>query len=181
MHTPEDNAEPLEGAASPNMTESAIENAQAKPTEEGTNWEDKWKAAQEQYVRLYAEFENFRKRSAKERQTLHQTAGQEMVTAVLPMLDDLERALAQPEDPSQYVQFRTGIQLIHQKFIQTLKDKGVEEVEALHQPFDPDRHEAITHIPAAQPEQEGMVLDVIEKGYHMGDRMLRFPKVVIGR
>jgi molecular chaperone GrpE len=181
MHTPENNTEPTEDPVSQHVTEDATQETQANSTDEVTHWEEKWKAAQEQYVRLYAEFENFRKRNAKEKQLLQQTAGQGMVMAVLPLLDDLERALAQPEDPTQYAQFRTGIQLIHQKFIQTLKEKGVEEVEALNQPFDPDRHEAITHIPATQPEQEGKVLDVIEKGYMMGEQILRFPKVVIGR
>ncbi len=181
MHTPDDNAEPLDGAAASAQTDHTAENSRNANTEEVPNWEEKWKSAQDQYVRLYAEFENYRRRQAKENQTLQQTAGQGMVMAILPLLDDLERALHQPEDPAQYAQFRTGIQLIHHKFIQTLKDKGVEEVVALNQPFDPDRHEAITHIPASQPEQVGLVLDVIEKGYSMGERMVRFPKVVVGR
>lgn len=135
----------------------------------------------EKFLRLFAEFENYKKRTTKERIDLFKTAGQEVLQALLPVLDDFDRALAELKkaDNDAYYQ---GVELIHNKFRDTLKSKGLEVLEVKQgDVFNADVHEAVTQIPAPSDDLKGKIIDVIEKGYQLGERIIRFPKVVIGQ
>jgi molecular chaperone GrpE len=135
----------------------------------------------DKFLRLFAEFENYKRRTAKERIDLFKTANQEVLQAMLPVLDDFDRAWAQvsKSDDEALV---TGVQLIHDKLRTTLVSKGLEEVEVkAGDIFDADFAEAITQIPAPNDKLKGKIVDVIEKGYKLGDKIIRFPKVVIGQ
>jgi len=132
-------------------------------------------------LRLFAEFENFRKRTAKERIELFTTASEGVMTAILPVLDDFDRALLEIEKSGDNDLFK-GVALINNKLKETLKSKGLTEVDTnTGDVFDADNHEAITQIPAASDDLKGKIVDVIEKGYALGDKIIRFPKVVIGQ
>jgi molecular chaperone GrpE len=134
----------------------------------------------DKFLRLFAEFENYKKRTSKERMDLFKTAGQEVIVSLLPVLDDFDRALkeiAKSEDKEIF----KGVELISGKFGETLKSKGLEELEVkAGDTFDADIHEAITQIPAPSKKMKGKVIDVIEKGFKLGDRIIRHPKVVVG-
>lgn len=134
----------------------------------------------DKFLRLFAEFENYKKRTSKERIDLFKTANQEVLQAMLPVLDDFDRAQAQiakTEDEN----LLKGVELIHNKLKDTLVSKGLEQVEIkAGDAFDADFAEAITQIPAPTPDLKGKIVDVIEKGYKLGDKIIRFPKVVIG-
>ncbi|MGK7392559.1 MAG: nucleotide exchange factor GrpE [Candidatus Cyclobacteriaceae bacterium M2_1C_046] len=137
--------------------------------------------AKDKYLRLYSEFENFRRRSAKERLDLVQSANQELVRDLLPVLDDFERASQSLKEDTDAATIKEGMELISNKFRKSLEQKGVKPME--NKPgmdFDPDIHEAITQIPAPKDELKGKVVDVIEKGYYLNDKVIRFAKVVIG-
>ncbi len=135
----------------------------------------------DKFLRLFAEFENYKKRTAKERIDLFRTANQEVLQAMLPVLDDFDRAWAQISK-TQEEALLTGVQLIHDKLKSTLVSKGLEEVEVkVGDAFDADFAEAITQIPAPSEDLKGKIVDVIEKGYKLGDKIIRFPKVVIGQ
>ncbi|RZJ69192.1 nucleotide exchange factor GrpE [Flavobacterium sp.] len=133
----------------------------------------------DKFLRLFAEFENFKKRNAKERVELYKTANQEVLLALLPVLDDFDRAVAEI-GKSGDENLLKGVSLIHDKFKNTLTSKGLEQVEVnTGDTFDADFAEAITQIP--MPDMKGKIVDVIEKGYKLGDKIIRFPKVVTGQ
>jgi molecular chaperone GrpE len=134
----------------------------------------------DKYLRLFAEFENFKKRTAKERIELFKTAGQEVIGAILPILDDFERAIGQiPADDQKYIE---GFVLINNKLADVLKSNGLNATETrAGDTFDAEIHEAITLIPASDASQKGKIIDVTEKGYKLGDKIIRFPKVVVGQ
>ncbi len=162
-----------------------IENKEATATvEENVSEEDKLKAelasVQDKYLRLYSEFENYKRRTTKERADLFKTANQESILAMLPVLDDFERALAAMPQTEENQKIREGVDLIYNKFKNTLTQKGLKEMEANGKPFDPDFHEAITKIPAPTEELKEKIVDVLEKGYFLHDKVIRFAKVVIG-
>ena len=135
----------------------------------------------DKFLRLFAEFENFKRRTAKERIDLFKTANQEVLQAMLPVLDDFDRAwnqISKSEDEA----LTTGVQLIHDKLRATLVAKGLEEVEVkAGDIFNADFAEAITQIPAPSADLKGKIVDVIEKGYKLGDKIIRFPKVILGQ
>ncbi|MEQ3662949.1 MAG: nucleotide exchange factor GrpE [Flavobacterium sp.] len=135
----------------------------------------------DKHLRLFAEFENYKKRTAKERLDLFKTANQEVLQAMLPVMDDFDRAMTQivkSEDEA----IVKGVELIHEKFKNTLVSKGLEEVEIkVGDDFNADFAEAITQIPAPSDDLKGKIVDVVEKGYKLGDKIIRFPKVVIGQ
>lgn len=134
----------------------------------------------DKFLRLFAEFENYKKRTSKERMDLFKTAGQEVISSLLPVMDDFERALKELSKSSEKELF-TGVQLIHNKFKETLKSKGLEEVKAdKGDSFDAEIHDAITQIPAPKKKLVGKIIDVVEKGYRLGDKIIRHPKVVVG-
>lgn len=135
----------------------------------------------DKYLRLFAEFENYKKRTSKERIELFKTAGQEVLQALLPVADDFDRAIGQLDNDALTPEAE-GFQLIYHKFVEILKGQGLTAIEvAIGEIFDAEKHEAITQIPAPQPEQKGAIIDVVEKGYQLGDKIIRFPKVVVGK
>ncbi len=132
-------------------------------------------------LRLFAEFENFKKRTTKEKIELYKTASEGLMTAILPVLDDFDRALSEIEK-SEVAGHLEGIVLINNKLQETLKAKGLNIVETKQgDVFNADIHEAITQIPAPSDDLKGKIVDVVEKGYELGDKIIRFPKVVIGQ
>ncbi|OCX54786.1 nucleotide exchange factor GrpE [Mucilaginibacter sp. PPCGB 2223] len=137
------------------------------------------KEANDKYVRLYAEFDNFRRRTTKERTELLQTAGKEVIVSMLPVLDDFERALKAMETATDVIPVKEGVALIQNKLKHILTAKGLKEMSTKGQPFDAEVHEAITNIPAGD-EQKGKVVDELEKGYFLNDKVIRFAKVVVG-
>lgn len=137
-------------------------------------------AEKDKFLRLFAEFENYKKRTTKERIELFKTAGQEVLQSMLPVLDDFDRAQKEIEK-SEDEGIKQGVNLIHNKLKETLKSKGLEIIEVnAGDTFDADRHEAITQIPAPTEDLKGKIVDVIEKGYKLGEKTIRYPKVVTG-
>lgn len=134
----------------------------------------------DKYLRLFAEFENFKKRTARERIELFKTAGKEVIGSLLPVLDDFERAIAQsPEESAKEIE---GFLLISNKLNDLLKSSGLNLTETkIGDVFDAEIHEAITLIPAPDSSQKGKIIDITEKGYQLGDKIIRFPKVVVGQ
>lgn len=134
----------------------------------------------DKYIRLYSDFENFRKRTAKEKLELLSNASEDVIKTILPVVDDLERALKSIGDAEENKATREGVELVYQKFKKLLEAKGLKVMEAIGTPFDVELHEAITQIPAPSEDLKGKVVDEIEKGYFLNDKVIRFAKVVIG-
>lgn len=134
----------------------------------------------DKYLRLFAEFDNFKRRTQKERIELLQTAGKDVVVSLLPVLDDFERAIKATENTAEISAVREGIILVQTKLKSILTQKGLKEIESINTDFDTDKHEAITNIPAPSDEMKGKVIDELEKGYTLNDKVIRFAKVVVG-
>lgn len=168
-------------------TELNDENTEANAAEENDeefSEEDKLREdlanEKEKFLRLFAEFENYKRRTSKERMDLFKTAGQEIMLALLPIMDDFDRALKELSKSEDKEMFK-GVELINNKFRETLKNKGLEEVEVkAGDVFDAEVHDAITQIPAPDKKMKGKIIDVVEKGFKLGDRIIRHPKVVVG-
>lgn len=136
----------------------------------------------EKFLRLFAEFENYKKRTSRERIELFSTASEDVMKTLLPVLDDFERALSHIEEDKEAEELRKGVLLIYQKLITTLEQKGLKPIKIEKgDVFNADNHEAITQIPAPTDDLKGKIIDVVEKGYQLGDKIIRFPKVVIGQ
>lgn len=138
------------------------------------------KEQKDKYLRLMAEFDNFRRRTAKERLEQMQTAGKEVIVSLLDVLDDCDRAEKQLQT-SDDIALKEGIQLVFNKLRTTLQSKGVRAMESIHSDFDVEKHEAITEIPAPTPDMQGKVIDEVVKGYYLNDKLIRFAKVVVGK
>lgn len=165
------NEEPVvqEAAEQPQETEAAAEpTAEDKLQEMG----EKLATLNDKYLRLYSEYENYRKRTNIEKADLLLNGSREMMKSILPVIDDFERALAVKNDDE-------GVQLIYNKMMKILEQKGLKAMEVKGEKFDEALHEAVTQIPAPAPEQKGTVIDVIEKGYYLNDKVLRYAKVVV--
>lgn len=134
----------------------------------------------DKYLRQVAEFDNFRKRTAKERLDLIQTAGKDVIVSLLEVLDDCDRAQKQLENSDDF-SAKEGVLLVFNKLRTTIQNKGVKAMESINQDFNPDLHEAITDIPAPNPSLKGKVLDEVQKGYYLNDKIIRFAKVVVGK
>ncbi|ODS81010.1 MAG: nucleotide exchange factor GrpE [Cytophagaceae bacterium SCN 52-12] len=135
----------------------------------------------DKYLRLYAEFENFRRRTSKERIELISTANAGLLKSLLPILDDFERARAAFEGHGPEVEpLKEGVELIYSKFLRTLESEGLKPMEAQGEPFNADFHESVAQFPAANEEQKGKIIDVLEKGYYLNDKVIRYAKVVVG-
>lgn len=155
-------------------TEAAVEiSAEEKLQQENTALNDK-------YLRLFAEFDNYKRRTQKERVELLQTAGKDVIISLLPVLDDFDRANKAMEAASDIASISEGVNLIHTKLKNTLAQKGLKEIESSNTVFDTDTHEAITKIPAPTEDLKGKVVDTLEKGYTLNDKVIRFAKVVVG-
>ena len=135
----------------------------------------------DKFIRKVAEFENYKKRSTKERLELIQTAGKEVITDMLDVLDDCERAEKQLNASENTDQIKEGVVLVFNKLKNVLVAKGLKPMETINQDFDPDKHEAITEIPAPTEELKGKVIDEIQKGYYLNDKIIRYAKVVVGK
>lgn len=162
---------------------AATEETVTEPVEE-ISAEEKLKlevaALNDKYLRLFAEFDNYKRRTQKERVELLQTAGKDVIISMLPVLDDFDRANKATENATDISAIREGVQLVHTKLKSILVQKGLKEMESINTVFDTDLHEAITKIPAPTDELKGKVIDELEKGYTLNDKVIRFAKVVVG-
>jgi molecular chaperone GrpE len=136
--------------------------------------------ANDKYLRLYSEFDNFRRRTARERIELISSANAELLQNLLPVLDDFDRAMKFMHESSDIEAVKQGLQLVHHKLQHTLEQKGLKAFDSREQAFDPDYHEAVTKIPAGNDALKGKVVDELEKGYMLGEKVLRYAKVVVG-
>jgi molecular chaperone GrpE len=151
-------------------SENVVEKLQAELVEQ-----------KDKYIRLFAEFDNFKRRNAKERIELIQTAGKEVITSLLDVLDDCDRAEKQIQTSEDLQQIREGIQLVFGKLRNTLQARGLKSMESIETDFDVEKHEAITEIPAPNPSLVDKVVDEVQKGYYLNDKIIRFAKVVVGK
>lgn len=135
----------------------------------------------DKYLRLFAEFDNYKRRTAKERIELIQTAGKDVIISLLDVLDDCDRAEKQLQTTEDLAAVKEGIQLVFNKLKTTLQHKGLKAMESISQDFDVEKHEAITEIPAPSEEMQGKVMDELMKGYYLNDKIIRFAKVVVGK
>jgi molecular chaperone GrpE len=135
----------------------------------------------DKYIRLFADFDNYKRRTAKERYELIQTAGKDVITSLLDVLDDCDRAEKQMQTTEDIEQVKQGVQLVFNKLRNTLQGKGLKVMESINTDFDVEKHEAITEIPAPTEELKGKVIDEVQKGYYLNDKIIRFAKVVVGK
>jgi len=158
-------------AEEPNPSEqsSAVEELTRKLTE-----------MQDKYIRLSAEFDNYRKRTLREKIELSKTGGESVIISLLPVVDDFDRAIVSMSDTDSCTAIKQGLELINTKLSAFLKQNGVSEIKAINEPFDPDIHEAVTSMAVDDASLKGMVIEVIRKGYTLHEKVIRFPKVVVG-
>ncbi len=164
-----------------NQSESQDNTAQSQPEDELTKLKNEVEEQKNKYLRLYAEFENFKKRNAKERLELFKTAGQDVIRDLLPVLDDFQRAqkvYAQDQNAENYAQ---GVKLIFEKFQKILQNKGLKAIDSIGKEFNIEFHEAIAEVPAQAEEQKGKIIDEVESGYTLNDTIIRYAKVIVGK
>ena len=142
--------------------------------------EEKLAEMQDKYIRLSAEFDNYRKRTLREKMDLSRYAGENLLLSMLPIMDDFERALKHMDSTTDRVALKDGIDIIYGKFSDFLKQNGIKEIEALNSNFNVDLHEAVAKVPVEEADKKGKVVDVVLKGYYLQDKVLRFAKVVVG-
>jgi len=165
-------------AGSQTQTEHDTEALEAPTAED--KLKEEISLANDKYLRLFAEFDNFRRRTIKEREEARKMEGKDVIVALLPVLDDFDRALRSMESATDVVPVKEGVQLIQNKLKNVLAQKGLKEMESIGTPFDPELHEAITNIPAPDEASKGKVMDEMEKGYFLNDKVARFAKVIVG-
>lgn len=158
-------------------TESSVET----PVKEEPTPEEKYNELNDRFLRLYAEFENYRKRTNKERLDLITNANSDLLKDLVPVIDDFERAIANNEEVQEAQIIKEGFSLIYNKYKGILQSKGLKEMEAKGNTFDPELHEAIANLPTEDKKMKGKVIDDVEKGYFLNDKVLRFAKVVVGQ
>lgn len=164
-----------------NLTEETSETEEAKESEQKIEkLQEKYDDLNDSYLRLNAEFDNFRKRTIKEKAEIIKSGGERVLYNIITLVDDFERALTALHESQDKDAMLEGMDLIYSKFISFLKQNGVEEIEAIGLPFDSDTFEAVTTIPAQDESQKGVIIDCIQKGYKLNDKIIRFPKVVVG-
>ncbi|MGZ3754223.1 MAG: nucleotide exchange factor GrpE [Mucilaginibacter sp.] len=169
----------MEESTQLNEQETAEATTKATPSAED-KLKEELAQANDKYLRLYAEFDNFRRRTSKERIELLQTAGKEIIVSLLPVLDDFERAEKAMETSTDVEAVKQGVALIQNKLNNVLSQKGLKPMVSIGTAFDADLHEAITNIPAPTDDLKGKVIDEMEKGYYLGDSVVRFAKVIVG-
>lgn len=174
----------IEEVVSETENKESVESEESQVEQEELAEEDQLREElgkeKDKFLRLFAEFENYKRRTSKERMDLFKTAGQEVIVSLLPVLDDFDRALKELAKSDDKETFK-GIELIRVKFRETLKAKGLEEILVKQgDVFDAEVHDAITQIPAPNKKLKGKIIDVVEKGFRLGDRIIRHPKVVVG-
>jgi len=146
-----------------------------------TELQEKYDTLNDKYIRMYSEFENFRRRTAKEKLEVMKTAGGDIVRDLLPTLDDFERAIAANENNEDINNVKEGFELIHHKLKHNLEQQGLKPMDSQGKEFDTEYHEAVTNIPAPSEDLKGKVVDVAEKGYFYHDKVLRYAKVIVGQ
>ena len=152
-----------------------------KNAEKIAELESQLEESKDKHLRLYAEFENYKRRTVKERIELMKTAAQDTLSSLLPVLDDFDRAKASADDEKSDEQFTEGVNMIYNKLHTTLQNKGLKPMETNGETFNPEFHEAITEIPAPSDDMKGKIIDTIEKGYMLNDKIIRYAKVVVGK
>ncbi|MFD0764228.1 nucleotide exchange factor GrpE [Mucilaginibacter lutimaris] len=177
--TPENTAEVTNDNGQTDGQEKAAENNQDGPSIEEKHKEE-LSQANDKYLRLYAEFDNFRRRTIKEREDARKTEGKDIIVALLPVLDDFERALRSMDTATDVASVKEGVALIQHKLKNILAQKGLKEMASVGTTFDADLHEAITSIPAPTDDMKGKVVDEMEKGYELNEKVIRFAKVIVG-
>ncbi|MEZ2442146.1 nucleotide exchange factor GrpE [Chitinophaga sp. RCC_12] len=170
-----------EGMPEENISNSSNTNNESDEVSELEKKEKEVSEIRDKYLRLQAEFDNYRKRTAKERIELMQTASKEVIISLLDVLDDTDRAEKQLENTTDVAVVKDGVMLVFNKLRNTLQAKGLKPMESIHTPFDPDLQEAITEIPAPTPELVGKVVDVLQPGYYLSDKLIRHAKVIVGK
>jgi molecular chaperone GrpE len=170
--------QPIQEGVSNETTAESNNTADTETTE--PTWEDKFLEMQDKYLRLYSDFDNYRKRTMKEKAELISQAGADMLKDILPVLDDFERAVKNNEGSADANAIKEGVKLVHHKLETVLLANGVKEMEAHGVAFNGDLHEAITSIAAPSEDLKGKVVDVVQKGYYLKDKVLRYAKVVVG-
>lgn len=171
-------------AASEKESEEAGEEAKSDADKRMEDLQQQLEDINEKYLRLFSEFDNFKKRTAKEKSELIKSAGEDVIGELLPVLDDFERAIASNKEieaeGDQVEQLKNGFELIYNKMKKTLESKGLQEMEAEGEEFNTDRHEAMTRMPVEEEDKKGKVVEVVQKGYYLNDKVLRYAKVVVG-
>ena len=160
--------------------EEVAEAGAEKADEELIALQNKLAELQDKYIRLAAEYDNYRKRTLREKAELIQTAGETLLKDILPVIDDFDRGLEVAANADDMDAVRVGMGLIYNKLKEFLTNNGVKEIDAMNEPFDTDWHEAVTNIPAPSDDMKGMIVDVIQKGYMLHSKVIRYPKVVVG-
>jgi molecular chaperone GrpE len=179
---PEENLDNVDTTTgSDNTTEKSVETDETTTINNAVDTDAKIKELNDRYLRLYSEFDNYRKRTIKERSELIKTAAEDVFKAILPVLDDMDRAIKANETVTDATPIKEGMLLIHNKLKNSIQNKGLTSFDSLGIAFNPDTMEAITHIPATDEEQKGKVIDELEKGYKLGDKVIRFAKVVVAQ
>lgn len=149
--------------------------------EEEKTLQEKYDELNDSYLRLHAEYDNYRKRTLKEKMEIIKTGGEKVLTEMIPLIDDFERALETVQNAEDKKAIVEGLELIYSKFISFINRHGVKEMEAIGEPFDADKFEAITTIPVEDKSQKDMVVDCVQKGYILHEKVIRFPKVIVGK
>jgi len=144
------------------------------------NWEGEYNQLYDKYLRLYSDFDNFRKRTNKEKLDLIETANESLILDILPVMDDFDRAFASMKDSDNIYSVKEGIELIYNKFRKALEDKGLKEIKCINEVFDPELHDAIARIPTQKKKDKGKIVDQVQKGYYLRNRVIRHSKVVVG-
>ena len=179
----QENSEYSGPAGSPEYTPDDLEDSVAasdKLVPEVNIAEEKLAEMQDKYIRLSAEFDNYRKRTLREKMELSKYAGENLFLQILPLMDDFDRALKHMDSSADYIALKDGIDIIYDKFSDFLKLNGIKEIESLNSNFNVDLHEAVAKVPVEDPDKKGKVVDVLLKGYYLQDKVLRFAKVVVG-
>lgn len=175
--TEKENPEELE-----NMTNNQSEGSQsAERNDNVTDWQTKYNELNDSYLRLNAEFDNYRKRTLKEKAELLKSGSERVLLDIITVVDDFERALENISKTEDVEAVKEGIDLIYNKFINFLTRHGIKEIETIGQPFDTDRHEALTTVPAQNEEDKDKIVDSVQKGYMLDDKVIRYPKVIVAK
>jgi molecular chaperone GrpE len=166
----------------PTQEDNLVDSSEGGSVEEQINkLQEENKELKDKYLRIYAEFDNFRKRSMKEKMEFMQTAARDTMSALLPVLDDFDRAKKIAEQPDSKEVFSEGVSLVYQKLYAVLTGKGLKKMESTGMEFDAELHEAVTEIPAPSEDLKGKVVDTLEEGYLLNDKIIRYAKVVTGK
>ena len=165
---------------SQDKTADADTDKAAQDTDNGGDIQKKYDELNDRYLRLMAEFDNYRKRTLKEKMDLTKYAEEDVIKGILPVVDNMERAIKSLESATDINAVKEGIDLIYKKFLEFLEKRGIKEIEALNKELDTDLHEAVTKFAAPSEDLKGKIIDVIEKGYYLHDKVIRYAKVVVG-